>query len=178
MPASRGYEAARAGLDGDVLRARGRAVGTLPEPCWITYEPDTSRDWVTRRLRVTAETAARSRSLDLRHDGRGGWRADGERLPAFEALDCDPRLCPPTDTMPVLRHGLHRAAGERRRPTAWVSVPDLTVRPSRRTYTHLARTRGGGGRVRFASGTFRSDLDFDADGFVLRCPGPATRIAR
>ncbi|MGX1273534.1 putative glycolipid-binding domain-containing protein [Streptomyces phaeoluteigriseus] len=178
VPASRGCESAWAELDGDVLRARGRAVGTVPEPYWITYELQTSDGWVTRRLRVTAETAARSRTLDLRHDGRGGWTADGERLPAFEgALDCDLGLCPLTNTMPVLRHALHRAAGERRLLTAWVSVPDLTVRPSRQTYTHLARTSGGGGRVRFASGTFRSDLDFDADGFVVDYPGLATRIA-
>lgn len=178
VPASRGYETAWAELDGDVLRARGRAVGTVPEPYWITYELDTSRDCVTRRLRVTAETAARSRSLDLRHDGRGGWTADGERLPAVEgALDCDLGLCPLTNTMPVLRHGLHRVADERRLLVAWVSVPDLTVRPSRQTYTHLGRTRGGGGRVRFTSGTFRADLDVDADGFVVDYPGLATRVA-
>ncbi|MFE9675209.1 putative glycolipid-binding domain-containing protein [Streptomyces sp. NPDC006259] len=178
VSAGRGYETAWAELDGDVLRARGRAVATLPEPYWISYELETSADCVTRRLRVTAETAARSRSLDLRHDGRGGWTADGERLPAFDgALDCDLGRSPLTNTMPVLRHRLHRVAGERRLLMAWVSVPDLTVRPSRQTYTHLARTPGGGGRVRFASATFRSDLDFDADGFVVDYPGLATRVA-
>ncbi|MFJ5994815.1 putative glycolipid-binding domain-containing protein [Streptomyces sp. NPDC092370] len=39
--------------------------------------------------------------------------------------------------MPVLRHGLRRTPGERDFLMAWVSVPDLTVRPSRQTYTHL-----------------------------------------
>ncbi|GAB2712778.1 putative glycolipid-binding domain-containing protein [Streptomyces bullii] len=176
VTASRGYETAWVDFDGGTLRARGRAVGTTPEPYWISYELDTAEGLVTRRLLVTAETAARTRTLDLRHDGRGGWTADGERLPGMDgALDCDLGLCPLTNTMPVLRHGLHRAPGEQEFLMAWVSVPGLTVRRSRQTYTHLART-GGGGRVRFASGTFRSDLEFDADGLVVEYPGLARRL--
>jgi hypothetical protein len=173
VPASRGYETAWVEFDGKALRARGRAVGTTPEPYWVAYELDTAESYVTRRLRVTVETAARTRTLELRHDGRGGWTADGERLPDFDdALDCDLGLCPLTNTMPVLRHGLHRAAGEQEFLMAWVSVPALTVRPSRQTYTHL-----GPGRVRFTSGDFSSDLEFDTDGCVLHYPGLATRLA-
>jgi hypothetical protein len=40
--ASRGYETAWAVLSGDALRARGRAVGTVPEPYWISYVLDTA----------------------------------------------------------------------------------------------------------------------------------------
>ncbi|MEU8294255.1 putative glycolipid-binding domain-containing protein [Streptomyces pseudogriseolus] len=88
------------------------------------------------------------------------------------ALDCDLGLCPLTNTMPVLRHGLHRTPGEREFLMAWVSVPGLTVEPSRQTYTHL-----GPGRVRFASGDFRSDLTFDEDGCVVDHPRLARRPA-
>jgi hypothetical protein len=176
VTASRGYETVWAEVDGGALRARGRAVGTTPEPYWISYELDTADGFVTRRLRVTAETASRTRTLDLRHDGRGGWTADGVRLPDVEgALDCDLGLCPLTNTMPVLRHGLHLTPGEREFLMAWVSVPDLGVRPSRQTYTHLGHA-GDGGQVRFASGDFRSDLGFDADGFVVEYPGLARRL--
>ena len=73
--------------------------------------------------------------------------------------------------MPVLRHGLHLAPGEREFLMAWVSVPDLAVLPSRQTYTHL-----GQHRVRFVSGDFRSDIAFDDDGFVVDYPGLATRL--
>ncbi|MFE2040637.1 putative glycolipid-binding domain-containing protein [Streptomyces sp. NPDC059477] len=157
------------------LGARGRAVGTTPEPYWISYELETVAGFVSARLMVSVETAART--LELRRDERGRWTADGERLPDVDgALDCDLGLCPLTNTMPVLRHRLHRERGSREFLMAWVSVPELTVRASRQTYTHLARTSGGGGRVRFVSGTFRRDLDFDADGFVLDCPGPARRL--
>ncbi|MFJ8630056.1 putative glycolipid-binding domain-containing protein [Streptomyces sp. NPDC093568] len=170
---SGGFETAWAELDGDALRGRGRAVGMDPWPYWISYELDTSDAFVTRRLRVTAESADGVRTLDLRHDGTGRWTANGERLPEVDgALDCDLGLCPLTNTMPVLRHGLHRAPGEREFQMAWVSVPDLTVVASRQTYTHL-----GPGLVRFVSGDFRRDLVFDDDGFVVDYPGLATRNA-
>ena len=91
------------------------------------------------------------------------------------ARDCDLGLCPLANTMPVLRHDLHRAPGEREFLMAWVSVPELSVRPSPQTYTHLERT-GAGGRVRFASGDFRSDLLFDEDGLVVDYPSLARRL--
>lgn len=159
------------------LRARGRAVGTVPEPYWISYELDTVDGFVTRRLCVSAETASGARSLDLRHDGEGHWTADGDWLPDLGgALDCDLGLCPLTNTMPVLRHGLHRGPGEREFLMAWVSVPDLAVRASQQTYTHLGRT-GDGGHVRFSSGDHRSDLEFDAEGYVVDYPTMARRLA-
>jgi hypothetical protein len=171
--ASEGYETAWVELGAGALRARGRAVGTAPEPYWISYELDTSDGFVTRRLHVTAESAEGTRSLDLRHDGAGRWTANGEHLPDIDgALDCDLGLCPLTNTMPVLRHGLHLAPGEREFLMAWVSVPELGVLPSQQTYTHL-----GQGRVRFTSGEFRSDLEFDADGFVVDYPTLAVRLA-
>ncbi|NGO48095.1 putative glycolipid-binding domain-containing protein, partial [Streptomyces ureilyticus] len=152
-------------------------VGTTPEPYWVSYELDADDGFVTRRLGVTVETASGSHSLDLRHDGAGLWTADGDRVPEVDgALDCDLGLCPLTNTMPVLRHGLHRAPGERDFLMAWVSVPDLTVETSSQTYAHLARTDHSA-RVRFTSGDFRSDLEFDADGFVVDYPTLAVRLA-
>ncbi|MFE6171075.1 putative glycolipid-binding domain-containing protein [Streptomyces sp. NPDC056464] len=173
VPGSKGIETAWTELGGDALRGRGRAVGTDPEPYWISYELDTVDGFVTRRLHVTAECADGVRTLDLRHDGAGRWTVNGEHLPEADgALDCDLGLCPLTNTMPVLRHGLHRAPGEREFLMAWVSVPELAVVASRQTYTHL-----GAGRVRFVSGDFRSDIEFDDDGFVVDYPGLAGRIA-
>ncbi|MER6710423.1 MULTISPECIES: putative glycolipid-binding domain-containing protein [unclassified Streptomyces] len=173
VSASRGFETAWAQVGDGVLRARGRAVGTDPEPYWVTYDLDTGDGLVTRRLRVTVESGAGSRTLDLRHDGGGAWTVDGERLPAVDgALDCDLGLSPLTNSMPVLRHGLHRGPGEVELLMAWVSVPDLTVRPSWQTYTHLRP-----GRVRYASGDFHSDLEFDGEGFVVDYPSLARRLA-
>ncbi|MCK8432854.1 putative glycolipid-binding domain-containing protein [Streptomyces sp. D2-8] len=169
---SHGFETAWVQLGEGVLRARGRAVGTVPEPYWISYELETAEGFVTKRLTVTAEAEAGTRALDLLHDGEGGWTANGEPLPDVDgALDCDLGLCPLTNTMPVLRHGLHQTPGEREFLMAWVAVPSLTVRPSRQTYTHL-----GPGRVRYSSGDFRSDLEFDDEGYVVDYPRLATRL--
>ncbi|MFE7273515.1 putative glycolipid-binding domain-containing protein [Streptomyces sp. NPDC057623] len=171
---SQGIETAWVELGDDTLRGRGRAVGTVPEPYWISYELDTTDAFVTRRLQVTVESVDGVRTLDLRHDGAGRWTANGEPVPAVDgALDCDLGLCPLTNTMPVLRHGLHLAPGEREFLMAWVSVPDLAVLPSRQTYTHL-----GQHRIRFVSGDFRSDIGFDDGGFVVDYPGLATRLVR
>ncbi|QEU91308.1 hypothetical protein CP970_10795 [Streptomyces kanamyceticus] len=173
---SGGLETAWVELTGSALRARGRAVGTVPHPYWLSYELDTDEEFVTRRLQVTAEDAAGTRSLDLRRDG-DSWTANGSPLPLVDgALDCDLGLCPLTNTMPVLRHGLHRGAGQRDFLMAWVSVPDLTVRPSRQTYTHLGRAGDGGATVRYASGTYVSDLEFDEAGLVVAYPGIARRL--
>lgn len=172
---SKGFESAWVEMTGDALRAHGRAVGIAPEPYWLSYELETGAGFATERLRVAVETAAGTRSLDLRADD-GRWSADGEPLPELDgAVDCDLGRCPLTNSMPVLRHGLHTSAGEREFLMAWVSVPDLKVLPSRQTYTHLGRSADGL-RVRYASGDFRRDLTFDADGLVLDYPGLAHRI--
>jgi hypothetical protein len=177
VTASKGFGTAWIELDSDLLRAHGRAVGTIPEPYWVSYELDTAEDFVTRRLRVTVESAAGARALDLRHDGEGRWTADGAPLTEVNgALDCDLGLCPLTNTMPVRRHGLHLGPGEHDFLMAWVSVPELTVEASPQTYTHLARTERGG-RVRFVSEDFQSDLEFDADGCVVDYPTLAVRLA-
>ncbi|MFG2292219.1 putative glycolipid-binding domain-containing protein [Streptomyces sp. NPDC048603] len=158
------------------LRARGRAVGTEPEPYWLSYALETDESLVTRHLTVRVEDASRVRELDLRRSTAGHWTADGRPRPDLEgALDCDLGLCPLTNTMPVLRHGLLGGPGEHTFLMAWVSVPDLAVRPSRQTYTHLRATEGGGALVRYSSGDFTADVEFDADGLVVDYPRLARR---
>ncbi|MFJ9338749.1 putative glycolipid-binding domain-containing protein [Streptomyces sp. NPDC101733] len=161
------------------LLARGRAVGLLPEPYWVSYALRAPQEYVTARLRVTVERAGSTRELDLRNEA-GRWTVNGEDRPDLDgALDCDLGLCPLTNTMPVLRHGLHLGpgTGPRHFLMAWVSVPDLEVSANRQTYTHLAPTAHGA-RVRYASGDFRGDVEFDRDGLVLDYPGLATALTR
>jgi uncharacterized protein len=175
VTASGGFETAWAEVSPDALRARGRAMGTTPEPYWLSYELETGAGYATERLRVTVRSAAGTRELDLRRQD-GGWSAGGEPLPGLDgALDCDLGRSPLTNSMPVLRHSLHSDPGEREFLMAWVSVPDLKVVASRQTYTHLGRSADGW-RVRYASGDFRRDLTFDAHGLVLDHPGLAHRL--
>jgi uncharacterized protein len=53
----------------------------------------------------------------------------------------------------------------------WVDVPTLEVSRSEQQYEPL-----GDGVVRFRSGTFVADIEFDPDGFVTRYPGLAERV--
>ncbi|WFB11034.1 putative glycolipid-binding domain-containing protein [Streptomyces sp. LX-29] len=167
---SGGYETAWVTLSGTGLRARGRVLGLRPRPYWMTYELETGQGYVTRRLQVTAETPSATHRLDLRRDG-GTWTADGKPLPEVAgALDCDLGLSPLTNAMPTLRHQLHTGPGRRDFLMAWVSVPDLTVRPSAQTYEHISLTARGA-RIRYTSGDFSSDIEFSRDGLVLTYPG-------
>jgi uncharacterized protein len=61
---------------------------------------------------------------------------------------------------------------------AWISVPDLAVRPDRQRYTFL-RMAHNEYVIRYEAldGTFTSDITFDAVGLVLDYPGIARRLA-
>ncbi|HEY4025883.1 MAG TPA: putative glycolipid-binding domain-containing protein, partial [Candidatus Dormibacteraeota bacterium] len=91
------------------------------------------------------------------------------------ALDCDLAYCCLTNTMPVLRNRLHGRSGSANLLVAWVSVPDLSVHATHQRYTHLARA-GGGAVVKFESGGYAGDIEFDATGFVRDYPGVARRV--
>jgi hypothetical protein len=52
----------------------------------------------------------------------------------------------------------------------WVDVPSLELSESRQQYEPL-----GDARVRFRSGAFSADIQFDSDGFVVSYPGIARR---
>ncbi|MER6300376.1 putative glycolipid-binding domain-containing protein [Kitasatospora sp. NPDC001539] len=172
-----GLETAWIDLGPSTLSARGRVAAALPTPYWLTYELETGEDFTTRRLHVTAHTPETVRTLDLRRDTTGRWTVDGtERRDLAGSLDCDLGLSPLTNTPPVLRHGLHRSPGEHHFLMAWVRVPDLTVHPSRQTYTHLRTVPDGTATVRFTSGDYRADLTVDADGLIRDYPELAQRL--
>jgi uncharacterized protein len=178
VEASRGLETAWVTLNAGSLAARGRAVGLEPEAYWVEYELETGESYVTTRLAVRVESGSGRRSLELVRSPAGAWQADGRALPHLTgAMDCDLAFCPLTNSMPVLRHRLHRDAGTHDLVMAFVSLPDLDVQRSDQAYEHLRRT-GDGAVVRFASGAFTADIQVDEDGLVVRYPQIATRLAR
>jgi hypothetical protein len=71
------------------------------------------------------------------------------------------------NSLPVLA-GLERATDF---VMSFVHVPSLEVSRSEQRYEPL-----GDRRVRFRSGSFVADLDFDADGFVVRYEGLAELV--
>ncbi|WP_433656113.1 putative glycolipid-binding domain-containing protein [Nocardia sp. CA-128927] len=170
-----GFESSWIDLDGLRLHAEGRSAGQLPEPYWVTYTLDTDENAVTTRLQVTCVTATERRSLDLRREG-DTWSVDGTPRPDLaDARDCDLACSPLTNTMPIIRTGLHRHPGTAEFVMAFVEVPGLRVVPSKQTYTHLGPADGGA-EVRYAAGSFTSDLHIDAEGFVVVYPTLGHRV--
>jgi hypothetical protein len=166
-------EAARVELRPGGVRAKGTQVGVGYR---LDYELEAPDGWVTRRLRATVTTAGGERSLLLEHDGAGRWLLDGADARALAgALDCDLGLSPLTNLMPVRRHALHQREGEAEIVVAWVSVPDLTVHPSRQRYEHVRPDV-----VRFVDlglhEGFTAELELDADGLVLFYPELARAV--
>ncbi|MEU5881508.1 putative glycolipid-binding domain-containing protein [Spirillospora sp. NPDC047279] len=175
------------------LAAKGTAVGGDPLPYRLEYELTTGERWITSRLLVEAygtdpETGPWRRWLELANRPEGEWtisaRAEGKiRLPPpggdatslAGALDCDLGLSPLTNTMPVLRgghlEGGRPEGGEHEYLMAWVSVPDLTVTPSRQTYAHVRRDA-----VRFSSPGFTRTIEFGPDGLVEDYPDIGRRV--
>ena len=185
-------DVASVNFDGDQLRAHGSST---TEDYALTYRLATGPQWITRRLDVRVDGDGWWRQLTLERDLGGRWSsrrtdafAEGDPVTAIAAhdeldgaLDCDLGLCPLTNTMPVLRHGLLEAsrAGEPLQvdlTMAWVSVPELDVVASAQRYNSGVAVAGGGAQIRYQSGDFVEHIEFDADGLVVSYPSIGRRI--
>jgi uncharacterized protein len=92
---------------------------------------------------------------------------------ALDGLDFfDLGSSPLFNSLPVLRDRLLDGGEARDYVMRWISVPELEVDESPQRYEPL-----GGGVVRFTSGSFVADIEFDGDGFVSRYEGLAERVA-
>jgi hypothetical protein len=181
-------DAAHVVLDRDSLTARGTSVTAGFTLDWLLL---TRPAWVTRGLSVRARGEGWARGLDLTRDDDGRWLAlrraggvQGEHLDVAGlegALDCDLALCPFTNTMPILRHGLVAAARHGGGTAvdfvvAWVDVPELTLHVSPQRYTPVRPAGDGGAVIGFTSGDFEASIEVDPDGIVRDYPGLATRL--
>jgi uncharacterized protein len=93
-----------------------------------------------------------------------------------DALDCDLALSPLTNSMPVPRHRLLEGGGPLEFLMAWVSVPDLSVHPSRQRYTFIRRV-GDNSVIRYESWSrdFVAEITVSIDGIVTDYPGIGRR---
>ena len=142
-------EVARVDVEGARLRASGTQIGIADEPYELRYELDEPR------LRVEV-VGVRARELEL-ENGRDHF---------------DVGFSPLFNSLPVLRHGLHRGGEPRDFVMTLVSVPALEIEESHQGYDPLS----GEGLVRFRSGVFEADLEFDDAGFVVHYPGLAEQV--
>ncbi len=166
------------------LTAEGVQLGTDPVPYRLDYALEAGEGFTTRLFEATASGDGWTRRLRLEREGTS-WTCAAEATGAHdlgapgcdpadlaEATECDLGLSPLTNSTPILRGGLHRGPGSVEIVAAWVSVPELTVRPSRQRYDHVAP-----GVVRYTDlglfPGFTEDVAVDGDGLVTRYPGLA-----
>jgi hypothetical protein len=141
----------------------------------LSYRLTWDDSWQLRDAVLTVATADASRSLYLQTDGAGRWwDGDGQAMDALDGCrDIDIWPTPFTNSFPIRREPL-AVDGRREFRVAWVSAPDLAVRPQLQAYTRLADRRylfeslDGSG--------FRSELLVDEDGIVLDYPGFFRRV--
>jgi len=185
-----GVEYAEIELAEDRLRAEGVAIGTSPGPYRLDYRVETAPGFATSLLRVTSRGERWRRTLDLRRGDAGAWvvladedgdvdlpPAGGDPARLAGALDCDLGLSPVTNLMPMLRRELLSGGGPVELITAWVSVPDLSVRPDGQRYSPLRRGPDHHVvRYEATDGTFSADITVDRDGIVIDYPGIARRL--
>jgi hypothetical protein len=98
-----------------------------------------------------------------------GERSLEVRLAEFDFFDLG--LSPLFNSLPVWRDRLLERSQARDYVMQFVSVPELEVTESEQRYEPL-----GGGRLRYRSGDFVTELEFDTDGIVLRYEGLAERV--
>jgi hypothetical protein len=141
------YVIAVSGADG--VRADSQLVMAEEGPARVSYQLECDTGWRFRALSVSVN---------------GEHRADLE-----SCTDIDINVSPLTNTLPIRR--LDWADGQAADlDVAYVSVPELTVESVHQRYTMLAT-----GVFRYESGSFRTELPVDEDGFVLDYPGIWTR---
>jgi uncharacterized protein len=168
-------ETSRARIEDGRLAARGTQIGMDPEPYELRYELVTGERFVTDRLTLSASGEGWDRRLELVRHADGSWTANAEPVDGVRgALDCDIANSPLTNTMPVLRDGLLADGDACDYTMAWIAVPELTVQRSEQRYEPLDDRL-----VRYVSrdSDFVSELEYDADGFVVNYPQMAERLS-
>jgi hypothetical protein len=106
-------------------------------------------------------------SLRLEHVG--GRRVE---LELGDADFFDVLASPFFNSLPVMRDGLLEVRPAREYTMSFVRVPELTAEPSLQRYEPV-----GVRTVRYSSGSFEADIEFDANGLVTLYHGYLERIA-
>jgi uncharacterized protein len=125
-----------------------------------------------------AEGTQIGRTYELRGRGGGGLFGFGfvgrarQVVKLADADFFDVFASPFFNSLPVMRDGLLEAGDPRDYVMRFVQVPVLTVVRSDQRYEPR-----GGRVVRYSSGSFAADIEFDAEGFVTRYEGFLERVS-
>jgi uncharacterized protein len=171
-----GHEAAGLRRTADGWRLTGTAVFLeRGQPCALEYAAECDAGWRTVSAAVTGWIGDRQARVELRVSGDGRWLVNGNDCPAVTGcVDCGFRVQPSTNLLPIRR--LHLAIGEAAAVrAAWLAFPSFDLQPLEQVYRRTGENTYG---YESRAGAFRTDIDVDRDGFVLRYPGFWQVVAR
>lgn len=163
------------GEDDGGWRLDGRLVLALDgRPFQVSYRVWCDADWATRAVNLLAREGDRELSLVLSVDAeRRWWAGDRELRTLHGCADVDLGFTPATNTLPIRRSGL-AVGGSTKVDVAWVSFPELEIRPDQQAYTRLTDSSY---RYEEVDGSFEAEIETDELGLVTRYAGGWERVA-
>ena len=147
-------------------------------PFRISYEIRVDRSWKVQECIIRNLDSAH-RSIKLQADGMGHWvDATSASLPALDGcLDVDISVTPFTNTLPIRRLSLQPGQSTDI-VVAYITVPDLEVKPAQQRYTCLkSSTNGSLYRYEGVTTGFSREISVDAEGLVIDYPEIWQRIS-
>lgn len=147
------------------------------QPWAVGYSISADGDWVTRRARVVARSAAGEHEVDLTCDRDGRWLIDDAPAPELDGCaDVDLEASVFTNVLPVRRLGL-RIGQEAEAPSVYVRAPGLEIERLEQSYRRIPdadqQPRYAYAAPRF---DYTGELTYGADGLLTDYPGLAERI--
>jgi hypothetical protein len=164
-----GHESGRVFMKDSSWRLVGTAVfAHARQPCRLDYVVVCDAGWKTSSGRVTGWVGHQTIEIELSVDSERRWRLNGAECPAVAgALDLDLNFSASTNLLPIRRLGL-AVAQEAKVQAAWLRFPSFTLEPLDQLYRRVGVTTY---RYESAGGTFVTELQVNAAGFVVRYPG-------
>jgi len=165
------------------FRALGRIV--RPDPggdLTASYNLVVRDDGTLGRLSISAATTRFERHLTVNRTEDGFWLFDdgsgSERRDFDGAVDVGLAFSPLFGSLPIRRLGLHHEAADTELTVVQVSLPDLHVTVGTQCYRTVRPSVGDSPAVvEFGADGVESEMEIDADGFVISAPGLARLIS-
>ena len=163
-----GHESARLFRQGGCWHLAGTAVFAHDQqPCRLDYHVVCDAAWQTLSGQVAGWVGTESVQLELAVDRARSWRLNGtERPEVAGCVDLDLNFSPSTNLVPIRR--LDLAIGRHAEVrAAWLRFPDFTLQPLAQLYRRIDVAVY---RYESAGGSFATELQVNAAGFVTRYP--------
>lgn len=162
------------------LRANGHIVSATSDPFGVSYSLLADPQGRTRRFTVQVDSGTGERAVTLSRVPGGQWVADrgsGARtLSQIEAaVDADLISSAFTNSLAIRRLDLHRTVGAATLTVASIGSPDPEILPVQQMYRTLSVDLSGA-IIEYTGPHGTSELNVDADGFVVHYPGLSDRL--